>query len=194
MSEQRRYHIGGLPSRLVREAREMLREGGLKQLNLRALAGRAGITAGSMYHHYRSKADLLGALATGGFVELRRELEAAGRGAGLEQRLSGWALAYCRFADREPALFALMFDPEIAASPQVAAARAAVVAQLRQVVSEVARRYGRAGQRLDEITLAVWAAAHGAATLGASDPSGAKLMDDVVAGLEALFGVGAAEP
>jgi AcrR family transcriptional regulator len=178
---------------LVREARVMLREGGLKQLNLRALAGRAGITPGSMYHHYRSKSDLLAALAAGGFVELRRDLEAAGRGAGLELGLRGWAFAYCRFADREPALFTLMFDPEIAALRQVAQARASVVAQLRQLVSEVARRYGRAGQRLDEITLAVWAAAHGAATLGAGDPSGARLMDDVVAGLEALFGVGAAE-
>ena len=35
MSEQRRYHVGGLPSLLVREARLMLSEGGLKQLNLR---------------------------------------------------------------------------------------------------------------------------------------------------------------
>ena len=49
----------------------MLEEGGLKQLNLRALAARAGITAGSMYHHYESKTELLGELAAGGFKELR---------------------------------------------------------------------------------------------------------------------------
>ena len=169
----------------------MLSEGGLKQLNLRALAGRAGITAASMYHHYRSKSELLGALASGGFVELRRDLERAGRGAALEKRLSGWAYAYCRFAAAEPALFGLMFDPEIAALPQVAEARAEVVAQLRQVVSEVARRYDRGERRLDEVTLAVWAAAHGAASLGASAPSGSQLMEKVTAGLEALFGVAA---
>jgi AcrR family transcriptional regulator len=185
--------VGDLAGRLIREAREMLREGGLKQLNLRALAGRAGVAAGSMYHHYRSKSELLGALATGGFVELRRELEAAGRGAGMEQRLRGWAFAYCRFAEREPALFALMFDPEIAVLPQVAGARRALVDQLRQVVSEVAAGYGRGDHRLDEITLAVWAAAHGAASLGASAAADAQLMEEVTTGLEALFGVGAAE-
>jgi AcrR family transcriptional regulator len=183
--------VGGLPSRLIREAREMLREGGLKQLNLRALAGRSGITAASMYHHYRSKSELLGALAAGGFVELRRALESAGRGAEFERRLSGWAFAYCRFAETEPSLFALMFDPEIATRAEVAEARAAVVAQLREVVSEVAQRYGRGERRLDAITLAVWSAAHGAASLGASAPSRLKLMEDVTAGLEALFGVGA---
>jgi AcrR family transcriptional regulator len=192
MSEQRRYHVGGLPSRLVREARVMLREGGLKQLNLRALAGRTGIAAGSMYHHYRNKSELLGALATGGFVELRRDLDRACCKVGLEERLRGWAFAYCRFAEGEPALFTLMFDPEIAGLPQVAEARGAVVAQLRQVVSDVAVRYGRGQERLDEITLAVWAAAHGAATLSASAPSRSQLMDDVTAGLERLFGVGGA--
>src|SRR3954469_18476023 len=113
MDERRRYHVGDLPGRLIREAREMLEEGGLKQLNLRALAARAGITAGSMYHHYESKAELLGELAAGGFKELRRELETADSVAGDGQRLRGWATGYFHFARREPALFALMFDPEM---------------------------------------------------------------------------------
>ena len=60
--EGRRYHVGDLPGRLLREARDMLEDGGLKQLNLRALAARTGITAGSMYHHYESKRALLAEL------------------------------------------------------------------------------------------------------------------------------------
>ena len=51
MEAGRRYHVGDLRGRLMREARDMLDEGGLKQLNLRALAARAGLTAGAMYHH-----------------------------------------------------------------------------------------------------------------------------------------------
>jgi AcrR family transcriptional regulator len=187
MSVGRRYHVGDLPGRLVREARAMLDEGGLKQLNLRALAARAGITTGSMYHHYESKTELLGELAAGGFVELRRELEKADREAGQGRRLRGWATGYFVFARREPALFALMFDPEIADLPPVAAARAEALAVLRRIVGEVAVAQGRVDPPLDQITLAVWAAAHGAASLSGREAEKPELIGDVIAGLESLF-------
>ena len=187
MSEGRRYHVGDLPGRLIREAREMLEEGGLKQLNLRALAARAGITAGSMYHHYESKTALLAELAAGGFMELRRDLERADHEAGAGRRLRGWATGYFHFARREPALFGLMFDPEIAELPQVVVARAAALAVLHRIVTEVASAQGRADPPLRHITLAVWAAAHGAAGLAPSTPEGGELIEDVIAGLETLF-------
>jgi AcrR family transcriptional regulator len=189
MSERRRYHVGDLPGRLIREAREMLHGSGLRALNLRALAARVGISAGSMYHHFDSKTALLAALAVAGFMELQRELERAGGAADAGQGLRAWANGYCRFAEREPALFALMFDPEIAGLARVAEARAAALASLRRVVSGVAETYGRGEGRLDEVTLAVWAAAHGAAGLGVSVPPHTELMDEVIAGLEALFGL-----
>jgi AcrR family transcriptional regulator len=187
MSERRRYHVGDLPGRLIREAREMLDEGGLKQLNLRSLAARAGITAGSMYHHYENKRALLGELAAGGFMELRRELERADREAPAGRRLRGWATAYFRFAQREPALFGLMFDSEIAELRPVAEARRGALDVLRHIVSEVAAGQGRVDPPLDQITQAVWAAAHGAASLALSAPGRAELIDEVIGGLEALF-------
>src|SRR3569832_976290 len=112
MSERRRYHAGDMPGRLLRKARELLEEGGLKQLNLRALAARAGITAGSLYHHYESKTALLGELAASGFLHLRLVVEMADRVAGPGRRLRAWGSGYFHFALREPALFGLMFDPE----------------------------------------------------------------------------------
>src|SRR3954468_20275362 len=163
----------------------MLDEG--QPLHLRALAARAGITAGSMYHHYESKTELLGELAAGGFKELRRELEAADRAAGAGQRLRGWATGYFRFARREPALFALMFDPGIAELAPVAETRAAALAGLHVIVGEVAAAQARIDPPLDQITLAVWAAAHGAAALGPTTPGQTELIDDVIAGLDALF-------
>lgn len=187
MSERRRYHVGDLPGRLRREAREMLEQGGLKQLNLRALAARAGITAGSMYHHYENKTALLAELAAGGFMELRVELERADAEAGVGRRLRAWATGYFRFARREPGLFSLMFDPEIAPQPAVVEARAEALAVLHRIVGEVVAGQGRPDPRLDQITLAVWAAAHGAAALAVSAPETPELMDDVIAGLEALF-------
>ena len=185
MSLGRRYHVGDLPGRLIREARAMLEEGGLKQLNLRALATRAGITAGSMYHHYDSKTALLGELAAGGFTELRQELERADHTAVDGGRLRAWATSYFAFARREPALFGLMFDPEIAALPAVAQVREAALARLHGIVDEVVVSLGRHGAPTDKITLAVWSAAHGAAAL--SGPDQPDLIEDVITGLGALF-------
>jgi AcrR family transcriptional regulator len=184
-----RHQPGEVPGRLIREARDMLKTGGLKQVNLRALAARVGITAGSVYHYYGSKAELLGLLAAGGFVELKRELERASREAEIAVRLRVWAKAYCGFAEREPALFELMFDPEVGALEAVARARAEVIAHLRQVVADVARRYRRGEQHGEAVTLAVWAAAHGAASLRASAPMQSGLIEEVICGLEALFAV-----
>ncbi len=187
MEAGRKYHVGDLRGRLLREARGMLEDGNLKQLNLRALAERAGITASSMYHHYESKTELLGELAAGGFHELRRALEAADHEAGPGQRIRGWATGYFHFARREPALFGLMFDPEIAELAPVAEARATALAGLGAMVGEVALAQQRHAAPLDQITLAVWAAAHGAAALSAATREGADLIDDVIAGLDALF-------
>ncbi|HEV2533637.1 TetR/AcrR family transcriptional regulator [Phenylobacterium sp.] len=194
MSERRRYHAGDLPGRLIREARELLDEGGLKHLNLRALAARAGITAGSLYHHYDSKAALLGVVAAGGFKELRLELMRADGEAGEGRRLRGWATVYFHFAVREPALFSLMFDEDIAGLPQVVEAREAVLDVLRRIVAEVAALAGRAPSATDDVTLAIWAASHGAASLAGSAAVRGELIEDVIAGLEALFRPGSLPP
>jgi AcrR family transcriptional regulator len=185
MEAGRKYHVGDLRGRLLREARGMLEEG--QPLHLRALAARAGITAASMYHHYESKTELLGELAAGGFTELRRELEAADRTANEGRRLRAWATGYFAFARREPALFALMFDPEVAELAPVAEARAAALAALHGIVGEVAAAQQRAAPPVDQITLAVWAASHGAATLDGAARGQSDLIGDVIAGLEALF-------
>ncbi|MBU1514702.1 MAG: TetR/AcrR family transcriptional regulator [Alphaproteobacteria bacterium] len=179
--------MGDLPGRLIREARDLLEEGGRKPFNLRALAARSGITAASMYHHFASKTALLAELAALGFGEMRRALESADRTAVAGGRLRAWATGYFAYARHEPAMFALMFEPEIAEQPQVAEARAAALAVLHRIVEEVAIAQGRVDAPLRHITLAVWAAAHGAADLAPSTPEGDELIDDVIAGLEALF-------
>ena len=185
MEAGRKYHVGDLRGRLLREARGMLDEG--QPLHLRALAARAGITAASMYHHYDSKTELLAELAAGGFKELRRDLEAADRDAPGGQRLRAWATGYFRYARAEPALFSLMFDPEVADLAPVAEARAAMLASLHALVSDVAAAQNRIDPPLDKITLAVWSASHCAASLSSSARAQSDLIDDVIAGLDALF-------
>jgi AcrR family transcriptional regulator len=173
-------------SRLVSEARAMLRQGGVRAVKLRALADRVGITAGSMYYHFENKSALLGILAASGFRQLTRELEAACDECGEAREIRAWAKAYFAFAQREPALFELMFDPEISAGANVREARSNLLASFRKTVGGMNAHYGLNITRIEEITLAIWAAAHGAASLGPGLPEEMEFLDKVIAGLEAI--------
>lgn len=184
---KRGYHVGNLRTRILDCAGELLEETGPAGPNLRALADRVGITAGSLYHHFDSKAALLGALAAAGFATLRSRLEATEAAAHEGARLRGWAIAYFAFARERPALYAMMMDARTAALPEVAAARAAALTVLERVVQQVAAEQQRVDPPLEKISLAVWAATHGAASLSASDEAHPALMEDVIAGLDALF-------
>jgi hypothetical protein len=55
------------------------------------------------------------------------------------------------------------------------------------VVEEVVAALGRHDAPVDKITLAIWAAAHGAAGLSAARPGQPELIEDVITGLGALF-------
>lgn len=180
------YQIGTVRGRLLDEALDILEREGLPALNLRDLAARAGITAGSLYHHFDGKAALLAELAAAGFEELRRRVERAGGEAAQGGRVRAWALAYFSFAQDHPALYGLMFDPIIAHVPQVSSARVQAVRTI-QLLVEGSPVLPRSSAPLDKIALAVWAAAHGAASLTLSGAGGPELMDDVIMGLEGLF-------
>jgi AcrR family transcriptional regulator len=184
---RRGYHVGNLRTRILNCAGEMLEEAGPAGPNLRALAERIGITAGSLYHHFDSKAALMAALAAQGFAALRSRLETAEGRAQEGARLRAWTMAYFAFARERPVLYALMMEARTVALPEVAAARAQVLAGLERVVQQVADEQQRVDPPLEKISLAVWAATHGAASLSASDEAHPALMEDVIAGLDALF-------
>lgn len=184
---RRSYHVGNLRAQLLDEARALLESGGLSQLNLRALAARAGIAPGSVYHHYASKQALLAGLAAAGFGELEAALRAASGGDATPIRTC--AQAYFDFAQAQPALYALMFDPPVLAVPEVDAARVRAFEVLEEVVAGSPTQSDRDSRTIHQIALAVWACGHGAASMTLADPADGegRLMDEVIAGLEALF-------
>lgn len=185
---RRSYHVGNLRAQLLEEARALLELGGLSQLNLRALAARAGIAPGSVYHHYASKQALLAGLAAAGFGELEATLRAAAGAEVLPIRTC--AQAYFAFARAQPALYALMFDPPVLSDPEVDAARTRAFEVLEDAIAAAPSQSDRDRRTIHQIALAVWACGHGAASMTLADPSDqeARLMDDVIFGLEALFG------
>lgn len=188
-TKRRGYHVGNLRTQLLDEARGLLREGGLAKLNLRALAGRAGIAAGSVYHHYASKTALLAGLAAEGFGELETSLRQAAATAPQTAPIRAAALAYFGFARSQPGVYGLMFDPKILAEPEVAAARDRAFEVLKDVIGHAASQQDRSAEQVHEVALAVWACGHGAASMSLGGAEGAQtpLMEDVISGLEVLF-------
>jgi AcrR family transcriptional regulator len=186
--KRRGYHVGNLRAQLLEEARTLLETGGLGQLNLRALASRAGIVAGSVYHHYASKQALLAGLAAEGFGELEAALRDAATAAH-PTPIRASAMAYFSFARAQPALYALMFDPEILAESEVGAARDRAFAVLEQTIAGASSQADREPDLIHKVALAVWACGHGAAAMTLADPTDVdgRLMEDVIQGLEALF-------
>ena len=186
-ARRRPYHVGNLRALLLDEARALLESGGRSEMNLRALAGRAGIAAGSVYHHYASKAALLAGLAAMGFRELEASLrEAAAQGGATPIRTT--ALAYFDFARAQPALYELMFDAALMSEADVAEARDRAFAVLRELIAAAPSQQGVEPAVIHKVALAVWACGHGAASLTQADDSGnSPLMEDVIQGLEALF-------
>ena len=104
---------GGTRERLVRAAREVLERGGYATASVMAIAERAGVSAGALYRHYPSKAEL--------FVEVFRaaadaELAVLGGAAGARrsaaERLEATVAAYARRALHNPRLaWALVYEP-----------------------------------------------------------------------------------
>jgi AcrR family transcriptional regulator len=186
---RRRYHVGNLRAQLLEEARTLLETGGRGELNLRALAARAGIAAGSVYHHYASKSALLAGLATAGFGELEAELRRAAETAPATTPIRTCALAYFGFARAQPALYGLMFEAVLMADPEVAAARDRAFKVLETAIAEAPSQQDRDADTIHKVALAVWACGHGAASLTIAEgaQTDSPLMEDVIQGLEALF-------
>ncbi|HEY9219696.1 MAG TPA: TetR/AcrR family transcriptional regulator [Phenylobacterium sp.] len=180
------YQINNAKVRLFKEAREILETEGLEALSLRALANRVGITPGAMYHHYDSKSALLAELAVCGFDEMRAQFVGADAHAPIGGRLRAWAVAYVAFAARQPAFYSLMFDPRIGTAPQVRVARERAFAALETLLASVVVQQARESEPVDKIAVAVWAAAHGAASLTING-GGEQLIHDVIRGLEDLY-------
>ena len=188
-ARRRPYHVGNLRSQLLDEARALLEAGGRSELNLRALAARAGIAAGSVYHHYASKAALMAGLAAMGFRELEASLRDAAANAPNATPIRTSALAYFAFARAQPALYELMFDAGMMADPEVAAARDSAFAVLESVIAQAPSQQAADDGVIHKVALAVWACGHGAASLTLADAGATEstLMEDVIQGLEALF-------
>lgn len=175
---------------IVDEAIALVREDGVEALSMRALASRVGVTAPALYAHFTNRDALLRACAQVGYDELDRRFRAAAPASPIDL-VRASSRAYVRFAMEEPALFSLMFRYrpraiEITVDADIEHGGATTVfdAMLANLARAVDDGDLAPGEPL-EYGLALWAAVHGVATVGALTPGldTDALLDTVVGGL-----------
>ena len=109
--KSRSYHHGDLREALLVAAEELLVEGGVQGLTLRACARRAGVSHAAPKHHFDDVADLLSEVAARSYDRLSDALELTQKQAGSDpaDRFIALARAYVGFSRQYPANFRLMF-------------------------------------------------------------------------------------
>lgn len=164
------YHHGNLREALVQAALGMIAERGMPKFAIAELARILGVSAAAPYRHFRDRDALLAELARRGFEGLAAELTLAAEAAKANPvaALEGCAQAHLAYAGRETAVYAAMFDQQLAPSahPELLAARGAAFLVLRQV-AEAACDLSLAPRRPPPhmVALHVWSLTHGVATL-----------------------------
>ena len=163
------YHHGDARSALLDVAAELVREQGAASFSLREAARRVGIDPSACYRHFRDRQELLTAIAQRGFVQLAAELDAASRKhRDARKTLLALGRAYVDYANTQPAYFRVMFG-ESGASARDPAVRAPELQQsaFEILQANVARWSGAPllGERVEQVSLMLWAAVHGVARL-----------------------------
>jgi AcrR family transcriptional regulator len=163
------YHHGDLRNALIREGRLLLEEVGLRDMSLREVARRVGVSAAAPARHFDGKDALLAAIAQSGFDELaqeRREILAADL-APLETARR-MMLGYVSFARSHVGQFYLMVGPKILERglyPELVQSSDASFRFFADAVCAFARLYGWPAATLERVVHSAWATEHGLATL-----------------------------
>ncbi len=142
---------------------------GLPDFSMRNVAKEVGITATALYRHFGGKDELIEAIAERGFGILERDLRRVSGVRRAPERVLKFLDLYRSFASRQPALFRLMFSTPRARLRRFprdfAAHRSGIFDQLRRAVDDgQAAGLFRRDDSL-EVTLDLWAHAHGLLTL-----------------------------
>ncbi len=162
------YHHGNLRQELLEKALEHVQNFGIAQLSVRKISEGLGVSPAAAYRHFADKQSLVNTLAVEKFDQLAAKASAQVKRAKEPQaRIEALALAYVGFAHESPEFFRLMFegiDPT-SSDEALSPAFAGLFALLGSLVTE-SRAAGEL-TRADalQVSLSIWAAAHGIAML-----------------------------
>tara|TARA_B110000503_G_scaffold19879_1_gene29739 strand:- start:72808 stop:73455 length:648 start_codon:yes stop_codon:yes gene_type:complete len=170
-STSKSYHHGNLRAELLATAVEQLRDIGVDDLSLRALARAVGVSQTAPYRHFSDKSELLAAMATSGYLDLLDALRDVGATSGdcPNAQLLSFAHTYVDYAARNPQLFKLMFGPAVQPTVKYPELRKASRDTL-QLVQDILQRGVNRGvfRQVDDIAYmanAAWSSIYGLSTL-----------------------------
>jgi AcrR family transcriptional regulator len=193
------YHHGDLRRALIDTALQLVTKEQDWSFSLREVARRAGVSHRAPYNHFPEKLDLLAAVAAVGFERLRDGLLHAMVGIDQpEAQLAAICGTYIRLGLENPALYRLMFGPELSGAGSADRPTVAKMtgAQARGVLEDVILCGARSGafavlpDSLQDVALAAlsaWSATHGLTMLAIDKIPRADLsVDDMI---ERLLGM-----
>jgi AcrR family transcriptional regulator len=168
-STRETYHHGNLRSALIEAGMRLLRDHGVADLSLRAVAKAAGVSHAAPYRHFRDKSGLLSAIVTVGFEELTEAMSAAAKRHPHDpaKQLVEAGVAYVLVAIRNPERVQLMFGGAVdfQADEELTLASQRAFDSVVQIVDNGLRAGVYAPGDAVKLAWSNWALVHGLANL-----------------------------
>jgi len=158
------YHHGDLRAALVAAALHILETKGLAALSLRAVSRAVGVSQTAPYRHFPDRRALVAAVAAEGFRRLQTAMQEAMASGPGRLGFKDVARAYVGFGRANPALYRVMFGPEVANTdelPELAETSGSALGFVQAGLEQLqAAGLVRAGDAAVMATVA-WASLHG---------------------------------
>lgn len=169
LPKKKGYHHGNLHAALLEAGELLLREKGIADISLRAVAKAANVSHAAPYRHFKDKEHLLASVAERGFQALIEAMESAAQE--LEDpahRLREAVVAYVSFAMKNSEMHHLMFGGLLDQGETALVlqdSRLGAFGALRTIVDAGARAGIYRDGSAREMTLTAWSLMHGFAML-----------------------------
>jgi AcrR family transcriptional regulator len=170
MRGERGYHHGNLKEALIEAALGLIVQKGASGFTFAEAARMAGVSPAAPYRHYKDREELLADVARRGFAEFESALSSAWDKGQPDPiaAMDRLGKAYLRFARKEPAYYAAMFEsgtpPDSSPELRQEADRAfGVLRQAAESLVELAPGAQRPPSMM--VALHMWSLAHGIASL-----------------------------
>lgn len=175
--------LGDTEAAIYQAARDLLAEGGIEALSMRAVAARIGTTPTAIYHYFQSKEELVGKVVARGFQQSEAHLWRAIEGVpvGSLDRLVALGEAYIRFAVEHQQYFKIIFGIQTACPRELDAmpGRGGYGVLRRCVVDAMEAGTIRRGDP-DTVVLYLWSVVHGLVTIFMACDCGSMLEDTAI--------------
>ena len=171
------YHHGDLRTALLDAAEDALNSDPSQSPSIRSLAAKLGVSATAPHAHFKTKTDLLVALAERGFHKLRDATIVYGQRADSpDSLLEVLAEAYIEFSVANPGLYKVMFTTGVTLDdhPALFEASRSSYAVTQKAIHEVYPEISI--EERDRSALGAWSIVHGLSALLSED----RIPDDIV--------------